>query len=113
MKSFITLLSAVFLVALVAVAPVDSFAGGKPKKKSTPVPIDTNDKITAVHLTSVTVNIFANQKAQEYKVGPQTKITVNGIDAKLSNLTTGMDVTVKAAADGVTAESIEAKTPKH
>src|SRR4051812_27625127 len=113
MKRFITFLSAALLVLLVAVAPVNNtFAKGKPKK-STPVPIDTNDKITAVHLTSVTVNIFANQKAQEYRVTPQTKITINGIDAKLSGLTTGMDVTVKTAADGVTAEAIEAKTPKH
>jgi hypothetical protein len=82
-------------------------------KKSTPTPAaDTSDKITAVHLTSITINLYATHAAKEYKVTPATKITVNGKPAQLSGLATGMTVTVTPAADGVTAANIIAKTAK-
>ena len=82
-------------------------------KKNTPVPVaDTSDKITAVHLTSVTINIYATHAGKEYKVTPATKITVNGQPAQLSGLATGMDVVVAPAADGITAATIDAKTAK-
>ena len=88
-------------------------AAGKSKKKSTPAPAaDTADKITAVHLTSISINVFATHSGKEYKVTPATKITVNGQPAQLNGLTTGMDVLVTAAPDGITATAIDAKTPK-
>ena len=79
-------------------------------KKSTPAPAaDTHDRITAVHLTSITINLFATHSAKEYKVTPATKITVNGQPSQLNGLATGMDVAVTPAADGVTAATIDAK----
>jgi hypothetical protein len=90
-------------------------AGSKSKssKKATPAPAaDTSDKITAVHLASITINLFATHAGKEYKVTPATKITVNGQPSQLSGLATGMDVVVTPAPDGVTAASIDAKTPK-
>lgn len=102
------------IAALLAVAllfPSKSFGAGK--KKSTPAPApDTTDHITAVHLTSITVTLFANHQAKEFKVSPATKITVNGQPSQLSGLATGMSVTVAPAPDGVTAAAIDAKTPK-
>jgi hypothetical protein len=88
-------------------------AQGASKKKSTPAPAtDTSDKITAVHLTSISINLYATHSAKEYKVTPATKITVNGQPAQLNGLATGMSVVVVAAPDGVTAVVIDAKTPK-
>jgi len=82
-------------------------------KKSTPAPaVDTSDKITAVHLTSITINPYATHAAKEYKVAPATKITVNGKPAQLNGLATGMDVTVTPAADPTVAATIDAKTPR-
>ena len=81
-------------------------------KKSTPPPVDTSDKITAVHLTSITINLYATHAAKEYKVTPATKIVANGQPAQLSGLATGMDVVVTPAPDGVTAVTIDAKTAR-
>jgi hypothetical protein len=82
-------------------------------KKSTPAPAtDTSDRITALHLTSITINLYATHAAKEYKVTPATKITVNGRSSQLSGLATGMDVVVTPAADGVTAVTIDAKTAR-
>ena len=101
------------IAALLAVAllfPSKSSGAGKPKKHSpTPSP-DTTDHITAVHLTSITVNIFATHAAKEYHVTPATKITVNGQPTRLDGLATGMSVLVTSAQDGVTAVNIDAKT---
>ena len=80
-------------------------------KKSTPAPsADTHDRITAVHLTSITISVFATHSGKEYKVTSATKITVNGQPAQLSGLATGMDVVVTPAPDNVTAATIDAKT---
>jgi pectin methylesterase-like acyl-CoA thioesterase len=88
-------------------------AAGKKKKTPTPAPVtDTSDKITAVHLASIAINVYATHAAKEYKVTPATKITVNGQPAQLNGLATGMHVVVAPAADGVTAATIDAKTPK-
>lgn len=84
----------------------------KSKKKTAAPVADTSDKITAVHLTSITINIYATHAGKEYKVTPATKITVNGQPAQLSGLATGMDVVVAPAADGITAATIDAKTAK-
>ena len=73
---------------------------------------DTSDRISAIHLTSITINIYATQSAKEYKVTPATKITVNGQPSQLNGLATGMDVVVTPAADGVTAATIDAKTAR-
>ena len=44
-------------------------------KKSTPAPaVNTSDKISAIHLTSITINVYATHAAKEYKVTPATKI---------------------------------------
>jgi hypothetical protein len=95
-------------------APSSMFAAGKSKKKTSPTPEpDTSDRITSVHLTSITINVFATHSQKEFKVAPATRITVNGQPSQLSGLATGMDVTVTPAADGVTAAVIDAKTPKH
>jgi len=95
-------------------APPSILAAGKSKKKSTPAPVtDTSDKITAVHLTSVTINVFATHSQKEFKVTPATKITVNGQPAQLNGLATGMNVVITPAPDGITAASIDAKTAKH
>lgn len=88
-------------------------AAGKSKKKSPGPVVDTSDKISAVHLASITVSVHSPPASKEYKVTPATKITVNGQPAQLSGLGTGMDVVVAPAADGVTAASIDAKTAKH
>jgi hypothetical protein len=101
------------IAALLAVAllfPSKSFGAGR--KKSTPPPApDVTDHISAIHLTSVTVTLYANHQSKEYKVTPATKITVNGQPSQLSSLATGMSVNVMSP-DGVTAASIDAKTPK-
>ena len=85
-------------------------AAGK-SRKSTPAPApDTSDHITAVHLTSITISLYATHSAKEYKVTPATKITVNGRLSQLNGLATGMGVIVTPAPDGVTAANIDAKT---
>lgn len=103
------------IAALLAVAllfPSKSFGAGKSKKHSpTPSP-DTTDHITAVHLTSIAISIYATHAAKEYKVTPATKIIVNGQPSRLDGLATGMSVLVTSAQDGVTAVNIDAKTPK-
>jgi hypothetical protein len=89
-------------------------AAGKKSKKSTPAPVtDTSDKISAVHLASITVSVHSPPSSKEYKVTPATKITVNGQPGQLSGLATGMAVVVAPAADGVTATTIDAKTARH
>jgi len=87
-------------------------AAGFKSKKSTPVPVDTSDRISAVHLTSITVSVHSPPTSKEFKVTLVTKITVNGQPSQLSGLATGMDVAVTPAPDGVTAATIDAKTPK-
>jgi hypothetical protein len=74
---------------------------------------DTSDKISVVHLASITINIYATHSAKEYRVTPATKITVNGQPAQLNGLATGMNVVVAPAPDGVTAANIDAKTARH
>jgi pectin methylesterase-like acyl-CoA thioesterase len=105
---------AIVALFLFAVVPPSTFAAGsksKGSKKTSPV-TDTSDRISAIHLMSITINIYATQSAKEYRVTPATKITVNGQPSQLSGLATGMDVVVTPAADGVTAASIDAKSPK-
>ena len=103
-----------FLPIVLAVLVASSFAistQAASKKKSTSAPAaDTSDKITAVHLTSISISVYATHSAKEYKVTPATKITVNGQPSQLNGLATGMDVIVTPAADGVTAATIDAKT---
>jgi hypothetical protein len=106
-------IGAVVLIVAAGLLPMVTQAKSK-SKKSAPAPVtDTSDKITAVHLTSIAINVYATHSAKEYKVTPATKITVNGQPAQLSGLATGMDVVVAPAADGVTAAVIDAKTAKH
>lgn len=99
------------LLAVALIFPTKSFGAGKKKSTPTPAP-DTHDHITAVHLTSITINVYATHSAKEYKVTPGTKITVNGQPSRLDGLATGMSVSVAAALDGATAVSIDAKSPK-
>ena len=100
------------IAALLAVAllfPSKSFGAGKKKSTPTPAP-DTNDRIIALHLTSITINFYATRAAKEYKVTPATKITVNGQASQLSGLATGMSIIVIPSPDGVTAFTVDAKT---
>ena len=110
MKKSLILIAAFLLAAFLV--PANSPARGSKSKKSTPAPVaDTSDRITVLHLTSITVTIYATHQSKEYKVLPATKITVNGQPGALSSLATGMDVTVTTAPDGVTAATIDAKSP--
>jgi hypothetical protein len=103
-------IGAVVLIAAAVLLPMVTQAKSK-SKKSTAAPVaDTSDKITAVHLTSITINVYATHTGKEYKVTPATKITVNGQPAQLSGVATGMNVVIAPAADGVTAATIDAKT---
>ena len=108
------ILSIGLVVLIAAAVSFPTVAQAKSKsKKSTPAPAaDTSDKITAIHLTSIAINVYATHAAKEYKVTPATKITVNGQPAQLNGLATGMSVVVAPAPDGVTAAVIDAKTPK-
>jgi len=104
---------ALLIAALFSISSNNQAAGFKKSKKSTPAPAaDTSDKITAIHLMSITINLYATHAAKEYKVTPATKITVNGQPAQLNGLATGMSVVVTPAADGVTAAVIDAKTAR-
>jgi hypothetical protein len=108
----VKILSIALTLCLLLAVTVSTEAAGK-SKKSTPAPVaDTSDKITAVHLTSISINVYATHAAKEYKVTPATKITVNGQPAQLNGLATGMNVVVVPAPDGVTAANIDAKTAK-
>ncbi len=102
------------IAALLAVAllfPSKTFGAGR-SKKGTPMPsLDTSDHITAIHLTSITINVFATHLAKEYRVTPATNITVNGRPAQLDGLSTGMSVIVTPSPDGFTAANIQARTP--
>lgn len=105
---FLPLFAALFAAGLLL--PSTILPAGK--KKSTPASaLDTSDRITALHLTSITVTLFANHQSKEYQVTPATKVTVNGQPSQFSGLATGMDVTVTSA-DGITAAGIDAKTPR-
>ena len=109
MKRSLTLI-AVTLLAVFFSVPGVTLAKSK---KSTPAPAaDTSDKISAVHLASITVSVHSPPASKEYKVTPATKITANGQPGAISSLATGMDVTVTTAPDGVTAATIDAKTAK-
>jgi hypothetical protein len=106
-------IGAVLLIAATVSFPMVTQAKSK-SKKSTPAPaVDTSDKISAVHLASITVSLHSPPASKEYKVTPATKITVNRQPAELSRLATGMSVVVASAPDGVTAVTIDAKTATH
>ena len=99
-------------VITLALIIATSLSASAKSKKSTPAPVDTSDRITALYLTSITVSTYATHQSKEYKVTPATKITVNGQPAQLNGLATGMDVVVTLAADGITAAAIDAKTAR-
>lgn len=102
------------ILSLSILATPPALARGYPRRgKATPAPIVgyTNDRITALHLTSVTVTIATTHQSKEFKVNPATKITLNGQAAALNGLAVGMDVTVTPAPnDPTTAAAIDAKT---
>jgi len=107
---FLPAIAAFLAVALLL--PSKSFGAGKSKRHSpTPTP-DTTDHITAVHLTSIAINVYATHAGKEYKVTPATKITVNGQPSRIDGLATGMSVVVTSSQDGVTAVNIAANSPR-
>ena len=110
MKNFLTI--SLLVAAAFAGLTTPENLYGKGKKSTPPPEVDTSDRITALHLTSVTVTIHATHASKEYKVTPTTKITVNGQPGTLSSLATGMDVTVTPAGDPTVAAAIEATSPK-
>jgi hypothetical protein len=106
---FLPIIAAVLAAALFL--PPKTFAAGK-SKKVTPALNDLSDKISAVHLTSITVSVHSPAASKEYKVTPATKIIVNGQPSQLSGLATGMSVVVTPSPDGSTAVAIDAKAPR-
>jgi hypothetical protein len=110
-KPFRTLV-AFLIVGLLSISSTGQAKDWKSKKKSPTAATDTSDRITAVHLMSITINIYATQSQKEYQVTPATKITLNGQPSQLSGLATGMNVIVTPAPDGATAVAIDAKTAK-
>lgn len=105
------LLLAIFLSATLFLPAAPAIAKSK-SKKTAPAVVSTSDKISAVHLTSVTVSVHSPPSSKEYKVTPATTITVNGQPKTLKDLATGMDVSVTAATDPTTAATIDAKSAK-
>jgi hypothetical protein len=113
MKKLVQLFVVSWICTSTFLAP--TFAGGRRSPSASPRPTaagDTNDRITALNLTSVIVTIYATHQSKEYKVTPATRITVNGRPNALSDLAAGMDVIVTPLLNDVTtAASIDAKTP--
>jgi hypothetical protein len=102
---------AIFLSVTLFLPAAPAIAKSK-SKKTAPVTVSTSDKISAVHLTSVTVSVHSPAASKEYKVTPATTITVNGQPKTLKDLATGMEVSVTTAPDGATAATIDAKSAK-
>lgn len=112
MKILFSAVALLLVIASVSIPPT-TLAWGSKSKKSTPAPAaDTSDKITSIHLTSIIVAIYSTHAAKEYKVTTATKITVNGQPGTLSTLATGMDVTITTTPDGLTAATIDARSPQ-
>ena len=112
MKTLFTLFVVLAFIAG-GISPAD--AAGRPRKSSPKpaAPVDTNDRISALSLTSVIVTIAATHQSKEYKVNTATRITVNGQPNNLSGLAVGMDVGVTTLPnDPTTAANIDAKTVK-
>ena len=112
MKILFSALAALFVIASVSIPPTTLAWGSKSKKSAPAAAIDTSDKITSIHLTSISVTIYSTHAAKEYKVTPATKITVNGQPGTLSTLATGMDVTISTASDPTVAATIDARSPQ-
>jgi hypothetical protein len=106
------LLLAIFLSAALFLPAAPAIAKSKSKKTAPAATVNTSDKISAVHLTSITVSVHSPPTSKEYKVTPATKITVNGQPGTLSSLATGMEVSVTTATDPTTAATIDAKSIK-
>jgi hypothetical protein len=106
------LLLTIFLSTTLILPATPAIAKSKSKKTAPAATVNTNDKISAVHLASITVSVHSPPTSKEYKVTPATTITVNGQPKTLKDLATGMDVTVTTAADPTTAVTIDAKSAK-
>ena len=113
LKTVLPFLIVAVLSIMMSTTPAS--AGGRSSKKKPPAgaAVDQNDRITALHLTSVTVTLSSTHQSVEYKVNPATKITVNGQPAQLSGLAAGMDIKVTTAPnDPTSAVAIDATTAK-
>jgi hypothetical protein len=106
------LLLTIVLSAALLLPAAPAIAKSKSKKTAPAATVSTTDKISAVHLTSITVSVHSPPTSKQYKVTPATKITVNGQPGTLSSLATGMEVSVTTATDPTTAETIDAKSAK-
>jgi hypothetical protein len=108
--------SVILCTLLLAILPANAHAKGKKSSSALPrakaAVVDTNDRITALSLTSVIITVYATHQSKEYKVTPATKFSVNGRPATLNDLTTGLDVVVTTLPnDATTASIVDAKTP--
>src|ERR1051326_3198990 len=108
--------SVILCTLLLAILPANAHAKGKKSSSASPrataTAVDTNDRITALSLTSVIITVYATHQSKEYKVTPATKFSVNGRAATLNDLTTGLDVMVTTLPnDPTTASIVDAKTP--
>ena len=107
------LICATMMMSILAASPALAKYPKKSKGTPTPAAVDTNDKITAMHLTSIMITVAATHQGKEYKITPATKITVNGQPAALNGLAVGMDVSVTPAPnDATSAAAIDAKSAK-
>ncbi|MDQ2824604.1 MAG: hypothetical protein M3R29_04070 [Verrucomicrobiota bacterium] len=112
MKKLFPIAISLSITLLLPVTPAMAWEKKSKSKKSTPAAVDTSDKISAVHLASITVSIHSPSASKEYKVTPATKITVNGEPKTLHDLATGMNVSVTLATDPTVAATIDAKSAK-
>jgi hypothetical protein len=112
MKKLLPVIALVLAAAFMSILSDSAIAKWK-KSSASPsaTQADTGDKIVAVHLTSIIVSGASTHSSKEYKITAATKITVDGQPAKVSNLTTGMGVTVAPAADATVAATIDATSP--
>ncbi len=111
MKTLFKLLL-VSAITVTFVAPIDAAS----RKKASPRPtaeVDMHDRITALHLASVTVTLSTTHESKEYQVNSATRVTINGQPGDLKGLAVGMDVKVTTAPNQPTiAATIDAKTVK-
>lgn len=113
MKKKIVFVLALAAIVFVSMSPAHLFARWKKASPRPTATVDTNDRITALHLASVTVTLSNTQESREYQVTPATKVTINGQLGALNGLAVGMDVKVTTAPNQPTmAATIDAKTVK-
>ena len=112
MKTLLRLAGFLLVGLLMLTAAPETSWAGKKKSHKKEVGVDTSDRISAVGLASITVAVFSPSSSKQYRITPETKITVNGKAGTAKDLTTGMNVSVTPATDPGAAAAIDARTHK-